>query len=56
MKESSPKDHLNLSMYQIRKQRNAMAQIIRVLRPLSKPKRRAILGSVLLFQEAENAE
>ncbi len=50
------RDHLTLSMYQIRKQRDVMAQIIRVLRPLSRAKRRAILGSVHLFQEAEKAE
>lgn len=50
------KHHLNLSMYQIRRERDVLARIIRILRPLSQAKRRAVLGSVMLFQEAEKAD
>ena len=52
------KNHLNLSMNQIRKERDTVAKMIRVLRPLASAKRVAILhcAEVLLTANALDAE
>ncbi len=45
------KHHLNMSMHQIRKERDVMAQIIRVLRPLPQRHRIAVLKAADTLSE-----
>ncbi len=49
------KHHLNMSMYQIRKERDVMAGIIRVLRPLAQRHRVAVLTAASVLSEVMDA-
>ena len=47
------KHHLNMSMHQIRKERDVMARIIRVLRPLTQQHRTAVLKAADALLEVD---
>ena len=49
------KHHLNMSMHQIRKERDVMARIIRVLRPLRQRHRIAVLRAANALSEVMDA-
>ena len=50
----SEKNHLTLSMNQIRKERDVLARVIQILKPYSQKKREAIIKSTMWLLSADD--